>query len=162
LNKKPRHLRLIQGTLRPDRASGETPKPRPVAPKPPKGLSPHGRAFWRSVAPVLQRLGLLTELDGMAFQVLCETHARGEYARRRLRMLERRLRQATTLEQLALIRKAEVSVERAEHAFRQLAAEFGLTPAARSRLDVYAPTGGVSDEDEEQAFLDKYLHPRSE
>lgn len=156
LNKKPRHLRSIEGTLRRDRAGRNAPKPHPITSAMPKGLSRHARAFWRSVAPVLGRLGLLTELDGMAFSILSETHARCELARARLRRVERRLGRATTLEQLALIRKAEVSVERAEHAFRLLAAEFGLTPASRNRLDVVAPTGALSEEDE---FFEKYLRP---
>lgn len=58
-----------------------------------------------------------------------------------------------SLEQLTLIRTAEISVERAEFSFRQLSAEFGLTPAARSRLDVYAPP----PENEEDDFARKYL-----
>ena len=160
LNKKPRHLRVIQGTLRPDRAGGTTPAPRPIAPKPPKGLSSRARALWRSLAPLLQRAGLLTELDGVAFQTLCETHARCETARRRLHALERRVGHATTREQLMMLRKAENSVEAAEHAFRQLASEFGLTPAARTRLDVHAPIGGLSEDDdafEAEFFADKYL-----
>jgi P27 family predicted phage terminase small subunit len=48
-------------------------------------------------------------------------------------------RVSLSAERLALIRAAEVSVERAEFAFRQLAAEFGLSPASRTRLDVEMP-----------------------
>jgi phage terminase small subunit len=37
---------------------------------------------------------------------------------------------------IELIRKAEISVEKAEQSVRLLGNEFGLTPAARSRIDV--------------------------
>lgn len=165
-NKKAAHLRLIQGTLRRDRAGGKAPAPRPIAARPPKGLSSRARAFWRSLALPLERAGLLTELDGWAFGVLCEAHARWEITRRRLQALERRVGQATTREQLMMLRKAEGSVEAAEFSFRQLAAEFGLTPAARSRLDVHVPFGGASaaenDALESEFFAEKYLGPKKE
>ncbi len=161
-NKKPAHLRLVQGTLRADRAGGPAPKPLPIAPKPPRGLSSRARAMWRSLAPLLQRAGLLGELDGPMFQTLCEVYARCEAARRRLRALERRLGSSTTREHLLLVRKAESSVSDAEHGFRQVAAEFGLSPAARSRLDVYVPTGSSAEEDEleRELFAERYLRPK--
>jgi hypothetical protein len=54
---------------------------------------------------------------------------------------------------LAVIRKCEISVERAEHAFRLLAWEFGLTPAARGRLDLHLPSESSLDEIDELAAL---------
>lgn len=55
-------------------------------------------------------------------------------------------------DRLALIRMGEISVERAEFSFRQLATEFGLSPAARSRLDVYAPPPDTEMEEFERIF----------
>lgn len=150
-NRKATHLKVIQGTLRPDRAVGLESKPRPVVAKLPKGLDLHARRAWRQLAPVLNRLGLLTELDTMAFTVLCDATARLQHARRRLRQVERAAK-GVGLETLTLIRKAEVSVEQSEHGFRQLAAEFGMTPGARSRLDIQVPIDGGTD-DEFEEFL---------
>ena len=98
---------------------------------------------------MLRRLHLLTEADLHSFVVLCEAWSRYERARRRARtVLAQRMRY--TAEHLDLIRKVEVSIERAEHSWRQLSAEFGLTPAARSRLDVWVP---LAEEDTFQEFL---------
>jgi len=71
-NKKSARLHLVQGTLRADHGSGNHPQPRPIIASPPKGLDPRARSMWRRLAPILVRAGLLTELDLMAFAILCE------------------------------------------------------------------------------------------
>jgi len=121
---------------------------------------PLARNAWRQLAPILQRMGLLTELDVSAFTVLCLTWARLERARHRLASATRRAKAPYTVEQLEAIRKCEVSVEKAEHSWRVLAGEFGLTPASRNRLDVVAPKGTLSDDEEAleaESFRDRYL-----
>ncbi len=188
-NRKPSNLKLVQGTFRPDRASGDEPKPRPLVPDPPPGMDYYALRAWRRLAPILERLGLLTEADTEMFISLCDAWGRLERARRRLKMVLRApiieemvegqassdvLHVKETIEdgkvvgketvrtraipvgraahgkamvisadRLALIRAAEISVERAEFSFRQLATEFGLSPASRSRLEVEMP--GATD-----------------
>jgi P27 family predicted phage terminase small subunit len=131
--KKPTKLKVIQGTFRKDRAPANEPKPRPIAPSMPADLSGRARTLWKRLKSKLEKLELLTELDGPMFTTMCEAWARWYDARARLRGV---LRSQTKVKDLALIRKAELSVERAEHSFRLLANEFGLSPAARARLDV--------------------------
>lgn len=145
--RKPTKLKLIEGTFRPDRAPNKEIAPVPVlSTDPPPGLDVYARRAWREYAPMLTRLGLLTEADRQAFRALCIASSRFERAWVRL---QRAYRGKDGDE----IRRAEVSVERAEHSQRQLWAEFGMTPAARSRLDVYAPPA----EDEQDEFARKYL-----
>jgi hypothetical protein len=85
----------------------------------------------------------------MAFTLLCAGQAGWERARRRLQVVARH----RTVD-LALIRKAEVSIERAEQSLRQLWDAFGMTPTSRSRLDVFVPPV----EHEEDNFAREFLH----
>lgn len=148
-NRKPTALKVLQGTARPDRLPENEPKPRPIAPALPRGLSSAARRLWRELAPKLEKLGLLTETDGPLFEALCEAWARYQEARRRYRRV---IRAVDPVNGMTTIRKAEVSVEKAEAALRMLAAEFGLTPASRGRLDVAAEP---SEDDAFEAFLSR-------
>ncbi len=150
-NAKPSHLKLVQGTFRPDRAPSKEIAPPPVKTiDPPKGLDVHARRAWRTYGPMLRRLGLLTEADLQAFVLLCQTWARHERAQARLRAVYRQ-KPNVTIEAIEYIRKAEVSVEQAGRELRQLWSEFGMTPAARSRLDVSAPP--PTEEDDFERFM---------
>lgn len=139
-NRKPTALKVLRGTDRPDRQPVNEPKPRPIAPEMPAALDRWAKRCWKYNAPILERLGLLTEADRDVFAAYCRAYGRYEKANRRLARVERE-----HPDDIDVIRKAEVSVEKAEHAMRLLAGEFGLTPAARGRLSV-APE--VNDDDE--------------
>lgn len=156
-NAKPLKLKVLQGTARPDRIREGEPKPRPIAPRMPRGLDPFARRAWRRLAPTLERLGLLGEADGEMFTALVRAWARLEGAERRLQQIvSAAATGALTDEQAGRIRRAEISVEKTEHAFRLLAAEFGLTPAARSRLNISTP---ATEEDDFEAFLAQVQAP---
>jgi P27 family predicted phage terminase small subunit len=124
----------------------DEPKPAPVMDtSPPPGLDRYARRVWRRLAPILSRLGLLTEADHETFCLLCESWGRWERARRRLKIVLRADAEEATAKRLALIRSAERSVEHAEESFHRLGTLFGLSPASRSRLSVALP---ASDEEE--------------
>lgn len=84
---KPTQLKIVQGTFRPDRAPQNEPKPRPIAPDCPLDLSDAARTIWLEIAPSLEKLGLLTEVDGPAFGMLCEAQARYRLAQERFRSI---------------------------------------------------------------------------
>lgn len=130
-HKKPTQLKVLQGTARPDRIKEGEPKPVPLAPDPPSWLDRTGKATWRKYAPMLERLGLLTEADGDSLAAYCQAVSRYVAAVKRLKKVVRE-----NPDDIELIRKAEISVEKAEQSVRLLGNEFGLTPAARSRIDV--------------------------
>lgn len=149
---KPVKLKLVQGTFRPDRAPSKEITPAPATwTDPPRGLDLYARRCWRQYAPMLLRLGLLTEADFQAFVLLCQTWSRIERAQARLRAVYRQ-KPKVTIEAIDYIRKAEVSVEQASRELRQLWSEFGMTPAARSRLDVYAPPPETETDQFERIF----------
>ena len=55
--------------------SGE-PKPVALAPVAPEWMEPEARVAWDYLAPKMERLGILTEIDGNAFARYCQTWAR--------------------------------------------------------------------------------------
>lgn len=129
-NKKPTKLKVLQGTARKDRMPANEPQPTPIAPEMPKGLDRYAKQCWQRNVPILERLGLLTEADMEMFISYCQAWSRYCHANKRLKKV---LKEADDIE---VIRRAEVSVEKAEHSVRLLANEFGLSPASRSRLSV--------------------------
>lgn len=141
-NKKPTQLKVLQGTARSDRMNPKEPKPRPIAPEPPRGMGKYAKEMWRRQAPILERLGLLTEVDGEMFCVLCEAWERYCRSLRQLRQVHKAVKNQEITEAMELIRKAEISVEKAEQSFRLLSNEFGLSPASRSRLSVEVKDDG--------------------
>jgi P27 family predicted phage terminase small subunit len=96
-------------------------------------LSPRAKAFWRKYAKKLDQLGLLTELDRPAFEVLCEIYALTCDVWDLLR--EQGL---STVDERGLVRKNPLfSVYMA--AMKEMKAylcEFGMTPSSRARLDI--------------------------
>jgi len=153
-NRKPTALKVIQGTARPDRLRDDTLKPRPIVGNPPRGIDPAARRLWRRLAPHLQKLGLLTELDAEMFEMLCEAWARWQHARRQLREIRETIRGGQgpiSGDDLLKIRRAEMSFSAAEGAFKGWAREFGLSPLMRGRLVI------TEDEDAAEAEFEDYL-----
>ena len=51
------------------------PQPRVVAPKCPDHLDERARKEWKRLVPVLRRMRVLTEADGMTLANLCQTYS---------------------------------------------------------------------------------------
>ncbi|WP_395675974.1 phage terminase small subunit P27 family [Inquilinus sp.] len=156
---RPIHLKLIEGN--PGKRPLGTPLPvAPTIPEPPDHLDETAKVEWRRVAPQLFRLRLLTPLDVGALAVYCQAWSRFVQAERLLsEMAERdgvayglmiRGRHGTPV-QNPLIGVSRRSAAMMIHA----AAEFGMTPSARSRVEAgpNPPTskfagllGGLGDE----------------
>lgn len=141
-NRKPTALKVIQGTTRPDRVSENEPAPVVLtsAPNPPAHLDRFGKQAWRDLAPALQRLGLLTEVDLIGLALVCDAYSQWRRASKVLYTMD-------PLDER--YRSVAVSVERARNDLRLAGNEFGLSPASRSRLSV-APAEG-----REESVLDK-------
>ncbi len=135
-NNKPKALHLVQGTARAGRINDNEPEPAVVEDlKPPTGLDRYGKEAWKRNAPVLQRLGLLTEADVDALMAYCMAYSRWRRANIALRSVKP--------DAADEYRKVAVTVEKAEQSMRLFAGEFGMTPSSRSRLQV--DTGEKSD-----------------
>jgi len=116
--------------------------------KPPYGrLSKQARRLWKDLAPSLEALGVLTQADLAAFELLCNHYGFAVEAAAILRA------EGLTLQEPAAWDKetGEVTAWRTKKhpvaqifrenstAFRMMAGEFGLTPSSRARLDVDPP-----------------------
>ena len=112
---KPTALKMLQGTVRHDRANPAEPKPAPGAAKP-ATLSAKASVLWDEYAPMLTRLGLLRETDALALEDLCETTVRWRMLRHKRDF------------------RAAVTSDRAREHMLKLLSQFGMTPSAATRV----------------------------
>jgi P27 family predicted phage terminase small subunit len=137
-------------------------KPHPVAPRRPAGLSSDARACWDALAPELDRLGLLTVVDGQSFALACESYALAVQALREMRPRKadgtldgRRKGREVVVPDMnhggMKRHPAFVAYKQAVDDYRAWCREFGLTPSARVGLRSGAPIGSVPDDDEDDS-----------
>ena len=109
---------------------------------------PDARAEWERAAPLLHRLGLLTEADLDALILYCATFSRWKQAERQLRkfgmlVTSKRNQYPIMSPYLNISTKAQTQC-------RAMLIEFGLTPVSRAR--VHAPKKETPDAQRERFF----------
>jgi phage terminase small subunit len=72
---KPSSIARAEGNPGKRRLNDSEPQPRNVAPKCPEYLDERARKEWKRLVPVLRRMKVLTEADGMALANLCQTYS---------------------------------------------------------------------------------------
>lgn len=128
----PTKLKILKGN--PGRRPLNPHEPAPRARRslaPPAWLEGAAAAEWRRLAPVLFRLGLLTEIDDAALAQYCELWARWRQAETALRkhgMVIAGNKGTPVLSPYVAI------ANRALSQMRALLIEFGMTPSARTRV----------------------------
>lgn len=100
-------------------------------PRAPRGMNAPARRLWRTLGPVLVEMGVLTRADLPAFQLLCQHWGLAQQAWEALQQ-----EGETTTDERGLPRKHPLLQVWRDNsrAWREYAAHFGLTPAARARL----------------------------
>jgi P27 family predicted phage terminase small subunit len=125
----------------------EQPRPRPVIPKCPRYFSGIARREWRRIVPELDRLGLLTCVDGAALEAYCNAYANMVVCQTVINTLGLTF----TTETGYVAQRPEVGiVNKSLAAIKSLCAEFGLTPSARARMSL---PGTTEDADEMDSLL---------
>ena len=115
---KPSRLKVLKGERRPSRLNTREPQaPVGVGPAPPH-LSVASKAIWAELAPLVERTRIVTVLDPVAFEILCDAIA--DYR------------------QLRLDSEHAAFASGAWKRATRLLSEFGLTPSSRTCL-VTAP-----------------------
>lgn len=140
---KPTILKLVAGNPGKRTVNKREPKPRRKLPTAPAHLSTKAKAAWKRVSLLLDRMGVLTEADGLALERLCECYA--EILDYRDLVNEHGASYSTTSTVGSATLKANPAVAMladADRRFRSRLIEFGLTPAARARVS------RVGDDDE--------------
>jgi P27 family predicted phage terminase small subunit len=132
--RKPLALRVLEGNREHRPLPTGEPNPQPMLPPCPGWLTGEGKAFWERMAPRLYRLGLLTELDTESLAVCSQMYGRWRQAEQ---SVQRSLEATGRFNRLRVI-----TATRYLDRFNQLAAAFGMTPAARAHIT------GVGDREE--------------
>lgn len=139
---KPTALRIIEGNPGKKPLSHDEPKPTLGIPPCPAWLEPEAKKEWRRVSRELDRIGMLTLVDGTALAGYCESYARWRQAERILTEQGKLTYETDT----GYVReRPEVGIaQRYLGLVKQFAAEFGLTPSSRTRIRV--PDKGNDEE----------------
>lgn len=153
--RKPTHLKVVAGTDQPCRTNKKEPKPKRERPSPPSHLSDKAKTAWGEASVILDRMGVLTEADGVALEGLCEALADLRAARASLAEPVYheyitadgatdtvKLADAGSLTYITvgksgpmLRSRPEVAIiADADRRFAMWLSKFGLTPADRSRV----------------------------
>ena len=115
------------------------PKPQKKAPACPKWLDAEAKKEWRRLAKTMEAMGVLTEVDMAAFAGYCQAYARWKQEVERI--TDRGLVMRTPsgyAQQVPYISIAQQYLR----LMNQFAEQFGLTPAARSRIIAGSENGG--------------------
>ena len=149
----PSHLRLVKGNPGKRAINRQEPKPRRERPSAPDHMSDKARETWGDVTGLLDRLGVLTEVDSVGLEMLCEAYA--DYLGARADLAAFGSNYYETINQTGgVMHRAHPAVavmQDADRRIRGWLAEFGLTPSARSR--VKGADGETRKEDPASAYF---------
>jgi P27 family predicted phage terminase small subunit len=141
---KPTHLKVVSGNPGKRALNKREPQPAKAIPSCPEHLSTASKVTWGKLCVLLDRMGVLTEADGLALERLCDCHAEI------LECRELIAKHGRTYESIRWIGGDESPIEQvlvkanpavamladADRRFKSYLVEFGLTPAARSKVQI--------------------------
>lgn len=132
---KPTAIKALRGTLRPDRMNRAEPTPVVASGKPPAWLKGPARRNWLRLAPMLTRLGVLTEADEDMLAQLCTALAETVTCTRVVETFGPTYETTNRLGERMVKARPEVAMRaEARRAALLYAGRFGLTPADRGRI----------------------------
>ena len=147
----PSAILKLRGSWRADANKAE-PKPKAGRPKCPAWLDAYGKAAWKQLVPQLDEMGVLAKIDAQALTLLCQTWAKWRRAEEMIQKhgevypIKTDAGEVKYLQQSPYVAIARAAGEQLARMYR----EFGMTPSARSRIEV--PESKSGDE-EKRGFL---------
>ena len=134
--RKPKSLKLIQGTFRKDRAVNGDQAPRGAPPRP-EWMNADALAAWDTIVASVAELGLLSPVDSIALQCFAAAVADMHRARR---VCEEKgytwTRKSADGSVMHRLRPEYGQLVEAERRILAWSLQFGLTPLARTRLSI--------------------------
>lgn len=141
---KPTHLKLVTGN------PGKRPMPKseakvvPALPSPPPHLSDEAKVEWGRISEDLFKVGLLSHIDRAALAAYCQAYGRWAQAERAIAEMAKRDQltgglMIKTSNGNAIQNPLVGTANKAAADMVRFAAEFGMTPSARSRINAEAP-----------------------
>ena len=151
----PTALKLVTGNAGKRPLNADEPKPEIAPPDIPRHLIGEARKEWKRISPELLRLGLLTRIDRAALAMYCSEWARYVRAEARMQRVDQLMHQEgagerTVTPQGYQMQSVDLQISnKAKEACLRFLIEFGMSPAARSRVQVspQMPLPGLESDD---------------
>jgi len=144
----PTALHKLAGNPSKRKLPAAEPKPQVRLPAPPGALGKEGRAEWKRVGSALLQLGLVSDLDRAALVGYCLAWERALEAQKLLKTQGL----TTKTDKGNVIQNPALGIyNRAMKQLREFAVEFGMTPAARRRVDAVPLSPGAGEQEPESA-----------
>lgn len=142
----PTALKLVKGNPGKRPLNKREPKPQRGISDCPDHLEPCARVAWMKLCALLDAMGVLTHADAFALERLCDCYA-DILACRELVARDGRTYQTTGANGATLIKAnpAVTQLRAADAQFKAYLTEFGLTPAARSKVQAAEPETDKTD-----------------
>lgn len=139
--KKPTALKVLEGNPGKRPLPQNEPKPTPISPECPKWLDREAKNLWKQLVPELERLGLITVIDGEAFAAACQSYATWvrcqKFFKKKNPDTKKPYGMTFTTPNGYIQQRPEVTIgNKALADFRAFCTEFGLTPASRTRINI--------------------------
>ena len=131
----PTALKIIRGNPGKRALSKAEPKTNGKA-QPPAWLGDHGLRHWAEVAPMLEKVGVLTDLDALALGDMCFAYEKWRKAQENEQISGSYV---TAQSGFPMLAPWVTEGERQRTIWRKLQTEFGMTPSSRSRVTASAP-----------------------
>ncbi|TAM96305.1 MAG: phage terminase small subunit P27 family [Rhizobiaceae bacterium] len=142
----PDHLKIIAGTDRPDRANPDAPKPAAALPEAPEWLSARGAEIFEQLVSIISPMGIGSSSDGAMLALAASRLEEVEICTAMIEDGGRTFVSNVTYDDEGRIVSQQIkghpAVAQRSEAMRHaqsLLAEFGLSPAARSKVSVSTP-----------------------
>jgi P27 family predicted phage terminase small subunit len=134
------HLKLVTGNPGKRALNENEPRPAPALPDPPPHLDDEAKAEWGRVSGQLYALGCLAEIDRAALAAYAQAYSRWLRAERAIAEMAKRDEltrglMIKTANGNAIMNPLVGVANKAMADMVRYAAEFGMTPSARSRID---------------------------
>lgn len=153
---KPTVLRAVGGNAGHRPLNVDEPKPEPKLIPPPDHIEGESLLAWNRLAPMLHRMGVLTTADELALERLCEIYA-GIMACDASLQVNGRTYWSESENGASLLKANPAAAQKAslENQLKTYLQEFGLTPAARSRVKVATAQNGINTKPTDRFFKSK-------
>ena len=146
---KPTALKVLEGNPGHRPLNKKEPLPKGRLPRCPEWLEDDAKKEWKRLGKVLAEMGMLTNLDMMAFAGYCQAYARWKGAEEFITRHGDMVRTPNGyLQQVPQMSIAQTNLK----IMLKFCEQFGLTPSARSRM-VGEENGGEKETDEMELLL---------
>ena len=139
---KPTALKVLEGNPGKRPLNKNEPQPEKKAPRCPSWLEPEAKKEWKRMAKTLETIGVLTQVDKAAFAGYCQAYARWKEAEEFLSKYGTIFKTPSGyIQQVPQVSIAQTYLK----VMKDFCSEFGLTPAARTRIQVDSAVGQEDD-----------------